>query len=166
MHPTKGTVAFGAALFGWAFSLRTFARIYSKKFNCSEDVLMEKLWGDNYYDPSIKQWTTSETGQDGRKLERGFVEFIMNPIIKLVQATMDENKKEQVFKICDSLGIKLKAEEKELKGKFLMKAVMMKWLHAGQALLEMIVTKLPSPAVAQSYRTSYLYEGELDDPCA
>ena len=33
VDPTKGTVAFGAALFGWAFTLRTFARVYSKKFN-------------------------------------------------------------------------------------------------------------------------------------
>lgn len=62
----------------------------------------------------------------------------MNPIIKLVQATMDENKREQVYKICDSLGIKLTAEEKENVGKKLMKTVMMKWLHAGEALLEMI----------------------------
>ena len=42
----------------------------------------------------------------------------------------------------------------------------MKWINAAEALLEMIVTKLPSPQVAQKYRTSYLYEGPIDDPCA
>lgn len=47
-----------------------------------------------------------------------------------------------------------------------MKAVMMKWLHAAEALLEMIVTKLPSPLVAQQYRAGYLYEGPVDDPCS
>jgi elongation factor 2 len=47
-------VAFGAALFGWAFTLSKFSRIYSKKFNISKDVLMKKLWGDNYYDPELK----------------------------------------------------------------------------------------------------------------
>lgn len=47
-----------------------------------------------------------------------------------------------------------------------MKTIMMKWLHAGEALMEMIVSKLPSPVVAQSYRTNYLYEGEQDDECA
>jgi elongation factor 2 len=35
----------------------------------------------------------------------------------------------------------------------------MKWLNAGDVLMEMIVKKLPSPKVAQSYRTSFLYEG-------
>ena len=33
VDPTTGTVAFGSALFGWAFTLSKFARIYSKKFN-------------------------------------------------------------------------------------------------------------------------------------
>lgn len=66
---------------------------------------MEKLWGDNFYDPVYKKWTTSETGSDGRKLDRGFVQFIMNPIIRLTTSIMDEKKKEDVFKICTDLGI-------------------------------------------------------------
>lgn len=54
VDPTEGNVAFGAALFGWAFTLPKFARFYSEKFKCNPKVLMKKLWGDNYYDPSIK----------------------------------------------------------------------------------------------------------------
>jgi elongation factor 2 len=73
VDPTEGTVAFGAALFGWAFTLTKFARIYSEKFNISKDILTKKLWGDNYYDPEIKQWITSRTSASGNKLERGFV---------------------------------------------------------------------------------------------
>jgi elongation factor 2 len=45
-------VAFGAALFGWAFTLEKFARIYADKFKCDPKILVKKLWGDNYYDPS------------------------------------------------------------------------------------------------------------------
>ena len=36
---------------------------------------------------------------------------------------------------------------------------MSKWLNAADTLLEMMVLHLPSPAVAQKYRTTYLYEG-------
>jgi len=89
----------------------------------------------------------------------------MDPIIKLAKNIM-ENKKEEVFKICDELEITLDKEQKEYVGKPLLKAVFMKWINAADALLEMIVTKLPSPVVAQKYRTPYLYEGPLDDPCA
>jgi elongation factor 2 len=43
---------------------------------------------------------------------------------------------------------------------------MKKFLPAGDALLEMIVIHLPSPAVAQKYRFDTMYEGPLDDVCA
>jgi len=54
VDPTNGTVAFGAAIFGWAFTLKQFARVYSYKFKIDQNVLMKKLWGDNYYDPSLR----------------------------------------------------------------------------------------------------------------
>ena len=61
---------------------------------------MKKFWGDNYYDSASKKWTTSEISEvDGRKLERGFVEFIMNPIIKMVKNIMSGDK-ELVKKMC------------------------------------------------------------------
>src|SRR4051794_1654269 len=43
---------------------------------------------------------------------------------------------------------------------------MMKWLPAADALLEMIVTHLPSPAEAQKYRVEILYQGPMDDETA
>jgi translation elongation factor EF-G len=58
---------------------------------------------------------------------------------------------------------KLKAEDKELTGKPLMKRIMQSWLPANEALLEMIIYHLPSPAKAQKYRVDVLYEGPLDD---
>ena len=36
LEPTKGNIAFGAGKDQWAFTLRTFAKIYSKKFGISE----------------------------------------------------------------------------------------------------------------------------------
>merc|ERR1712218_265873 len=57
----------------------------------------------------------------------------------------------------------LKAEEKELEGKPLMKCVMRNWLPAGDAMFQMITVHLPSPVTAQKYRADQLYEGPLDD---
>ena len=39
-------------------------------------------------------------------------------------------------------------------------------MHVWQALLEMMIWHLPSPAVAQKYRVENLYEGPLDDQYA
>ena len=68
--------------------------------------------------------------------------------------------------LLSKLEIKLKAEERELEGKPLMKVVMKQFLPAGDALLDMIVCHLPSPKTAQRYRYDSMYEGPLDDECA
>lgn len=37
VFPEKGTVAFGSGLHGWAFTLRNFAALYSKKFGVPKE---------------------------------------------------------------------------------------------------------------------------------
>lgn len=126
---------------------------------------MKRFWGDNFYDSQKKKWVTESETEDGRKLQRGFVQFIMNPIIKLMRAIMSENI-EEVLKITTSQDIKLSSEEKELRGKDMVRNIFMKWINAGNTIFEMIVMKLPSPREAQRYRTAQLYEGPQDDICA
>jgi len=75
-------------------------------------------------------------------------------------------KKEETKKLIEKLSIKLDPDDKEKEGKPLLKAVMRKWLPAGDAMLQMITIHLPSPITAQKYRMEMLYEGPHDDPCA
>merc|ERR1719352_1286480 len=65
-----------------------------------------------------------------------------------------------------TLGIVIKGDDKNLTGKPLMKRTMQLWINAADTLLQMLVTKLPSPRVAQKYRVENLYEGPLDDTAA
>ena len=71
---------------------------------------------------------------------------------------------DKVDKMLVTLNINLKADERTLQGKHLMKNVFQKWINAAEALIEMIILKLPSPVKAQKYRAAYLYEGPHDDP--
>ena len=162
VDPTNGTVSFGSALFGWAFTLTKFAQTYSKKFNIEQPKLMKKLWGDHYFNPKDKKFTTNSAGPEGKELPRCFVQFIMRPVIQLCRNIMEENL-DMSFKMCEQLGIVLKTEDKELRGKLLFKKVFQKWINAAEALLEQIVMKLPSPKKAQQYRAAYLYEGPIED---
>merc|ERR1719352_551666 len=65
-----------------------------------------------------------------------------------------------------TLGIVIKGDDKNLTGKPLMKRTMQLWINAADTLLQMLVTKLPSPRVAQKYRVENLYEGPMDDTAA
>eukprot|EP00976_Prorocentrum_cordatum_P034695 705716-Prorocentrum_minimum.AAC.3 len=158
--PEKGTVSFSAGLHNWAFTLTVFSNMYASKFGVDPSKMMEKLWGENFFDPATKKWTKKQTG--AKTCKRGFVQFCYEPIRMVIDCAMSGNN-EKLFAMCDKLKITLKKDDKDLVGKPLMKRVMQTWLPADVALLEMIIYHLPSPATAQRYRVENLYEGPLDD---
>ncbi|KAJ0964776.1 hypothetical protein J5N97_025914 [Dioscorea zingiberensis] len=160
VYPEKGTVAFSAGLHGWAFTLTNFARMYSSKFGVDENKMMERLWGENYFDPATKKWTSKNTGSPTCK--RGFVQFCYEPVKQIINICMNDQK-DKLWPMLQKLGVTMKSEEKELAGKALMKRVMQTWFPASNALLEMMIFHLPSPMKAQKYRVENLYEGPLDD---
>ncbi|KAJ4837939.1 pre-tRNA nuclear export protein [Turnera subulata] len=153
-YPEKGAVAFSA---GWGFTLTNFAKMYSK---------MERLWGENLFDPATKKSTRSKNSTTGSPTcKRGFVQFCYKPIKQIIHICMNDQK-DKMWPMLQKLNVVMKSEEKELMGKALMKRVMQTWLPASNALLEMMIFHLPSPATAQNYRVENLYEGPLDDAYA
>ncbi|KJA16739.1 hypothetical protein HYPSUDRAFT_206834 [Hypholoma sublateritium FD-334 SS-4] len=161
----SGTVAFGSGLHRWGFTLRQFAARYAKKFGVDKENMMTKLWGDNFFNPATRKWTTVGTSADGKPLERAFNSFVLEPIFKIFDAVMNF-KKDAIGPMLEKLEIKLAQDERDLEGKALLKVVMRKFLPADDSLLEMIVINLPSPATAQRYRVETLYEGPMDDESA
>jgi elongation factor 2 len=71
--------------------------------------MMEKLWGDNYFDAAGKKWKKVDTADDGSRMKRAFVAFIMEPIQKLATEVMQGNK-ERYEKMMQRLEITLTAE--------------------------------------------------------
>lgn len=127
--------------------------------------MMQRLWGDNYFNPATKKWSSRGTDADGKTLDRAFCMFVLDPIFKLFDAIMNV-KKDVIPTLLEKLNVELKSDEKDLEGKAMLKVVMKKFLPAADALLEMIVIHLPSPKTAQAYRAESLYEGPQDDECA
>jgi elongation factor 2 len=165
LYPAKGNVAFGSGKECWAFTLTRFAKMYASKFKIDQEKLMGKLWGDNYFDPDTKKWTEEPNTESGKNLKRAFVQFCMEPVIKLTRSIMEGNT-EQMNKMLTAINLPLSQEEKEMTGKILLKTIMARWLNAADTLLEMMVLHLPSPKTAQRYRVTFLYEGPQDDACA
>ena len=162
LFPDSGNVAFGSALQGWAFTIDTFAKMYYYKLKIEKNKLMKRLWGDNYYNPKQKKW--SEDPED-KTVKRAFCASILEPIMKLA-FSVESDKKEVYEPLLKKLHIELKGDELELKGKYLVNKVLTKFINGGDSLLNMIILHLPSPKESQKYRTSYLYEGPMNDECA
>lgn len=164
VYPEKGTVAFASGLHGWAFTIRQFATRYAKKFGVDRSKMMERLWGDNYFNAKTKKWTKNGT-HEGQELERAFNQFILDPIFKIFAAVMNF-KTDEIATLLTKLDLKLATADKDKEGKQLLKAVMKTFLPAADSLLEMMILHLPSPVTAQRYRVDTLYEGPPDDEAA
>ena len=85
LHPCIGNVAFGTGQDCWGFTLKMFAKNYATKLNIPEVKILKKLWGDNFYNPSTKKWTTKPYDKEGKPLKRGFVQFVMDPILNVAK---------------------------------------------------------------------------------
>ncbi|CAF5030226.1 unnamed protein product, partial [Rotaria sp. Silwood1] len=157
IDPTKNAVIFGSTPHGWAFTIKQFADIYASKYGIEKDKLMEQLWGDHFFSPMTKKWSTIPEKGSGR----GFCQFVLNPISQLFKAIMD-SRKDEFIKLFEELNIELQ-DELSKDGILPLKLVMKKWLPVDDILLTTMVIHLPSPVVAQKYRTELLYAGPHDD---
>jgi elongation factor 2 len=166
LYPNKGTVGLGSGLHGWGFTIPFFASMYAKKFGIAHDKMMDKLWGDNFFNPKTKKWSKQMMVKGTKtRLERAFCAFILKPIGTLFDAIMSE-KKEVYLKMLERLNVVIPKDALELVGKPLLKRIMQTWLPASDTLMNMIINYLPSPRIAQGYRMENLYSGPLDDDCA
>lgn len=165
VSPAQGTVCFGSGLHGFGFTLTKFAKMYAAKFGVQVSKLMPQLWGERYWDAASKKFLHRSTNDKGTQLERTFCQFVLKPIVTLSRAIMADDKPK--FKdMFNRLGVKLHDDEQQMEGRELLSAVYRRWLPAAEALLEMIVLHLPSPAKAQKYRVETLYTGPQDDEAA
>ena len=66
---------------------------------------------------------------------------------QVIELAMQDNR-DKLYPMLEKLNVmsKLKSDDKELTGKPFMKRIMQAWLPAHEALLEMIIHHLPSPA--------------------
>jgi elongation factor 2 len=54
---------------------------------------MKKLWGDYFYDPETKKIVTEQLNKNGEPLQRTFVKFVIDPILKMCRSIMSNDKK-------------------------------------------------------------------------
>eukprot|EP01128_Nolandella_sp_AFSM9_P003856 TRINITY_DN1695_c0_g1_i2.p1 TRINITY_DN1695_c0_g1~~TRINITY_DN1695_c0_g1_i2.p1 ORF type:complete len:697 (-),score=151.06 TRINITY_DN1695_c0_g1_i2:681-2771(-) len=165
LDPRKGNVSFGSGKQGWALRLDTFAEAISARTGKPASKILNRLWGDFFYDPDTRRYVKTPISKSGKPLERYVNQMVLEPLLQVFGKLKNDDRAE-IKEMATTLKIKLSDEDLDLPIKELTNRVLQRWLPAGDALSQMIIEHLPSPLVAQKYRVENLYTGPLDDPTA
>ncbi|OWR48410.1 translation elongation factor 2 [Danaus plexippus plexippus] len=90
VDPSKGSVGFGSGLHGWAFTLKQFSEMYADKFKIDLVKLMNRLWGENFFNAKTKKWAKQKDADN----KRSFCMYVLDPIYKVFDAIMNFRKEE------------------------------------------------------------------------
>ena len=76
LDPVKGNVAFAAPLYGWSFTLESFAHLYCDLHEAPLDpkALAARLWGDAWFHPEDRTFRKKPPSGGG---ERSFVQWVL-----------------------------------------------------------------------------------------
>ncbi|EMG45652.1 hypothetical protein G210_4152 [Candida maltosa Xu316] len=150
--PEKNNVIFASAIDGWAFSVNTFAKIYSKKLGFSQVALSKTLWGDFYLDMKNKKIIPGKKLKN-TNLKPLFVSLILEQIWSVYEHCVIERNQEKLEKIIEKLGAKVTPRDLRSKDyKNLLNVIMSQWIPLSHAILGTVIEYLPSPIVAQRER--------------
>ena len=152
--PEQGNVVFCSAYDGWAFSIKTFASLYSSKLGFSETALKKTLWGDYFVNKKTKKFCRGASNAGKKPL---FVSLILDNIWAVYEAASLQPDKEKLEKMIKSLNLTVSARDlKSTDTRHTVSGVFSAWLPLASAVLEMVVSQLPSPTLLGQERAEKL----------
>lgn len=154
--PERGNVIFASALDRWAFTLREFAEIYSKKVEFPAKFLCSVMWGEFYYNPKTKKVMKKPFNDEVRPM---IVQYVMRPLKRVYDTVMEGGSEEKVKSLVKGLEIELTARDYSgfsSNPRSTLQAVMSAWMPLEKAVLSAIIRKLPSPLDSQKFRISII----------
>ena len=152
--PENENVVFCSAIDGWAFSLGTFAKIFSQKLGFSERVLQKTLWGDYFINMKAKKIYNGAEAKGKKPL---FVSLVLENIWSLYDCVVIQKDKIKLERIVSSLGLTVPARDlRSSDPRQQLTAVLSAWLPLAAAVLRVVAHHLPSPAALAPERAEKL----------
>ena len=144
VNPLLGNVCFASSQYGFSFSLKSFAQLYSDTYSGSgidPNALAKRLWGDIYF--SAKSRKFSKKSPHG-SAQRSFVEFILEPLYKIF-AQIVGDVDTSLPMLCEELGIRLTKEESRMNIRPLTKLICSRFFGDFTGFVDMCAKHIPSP---------------------
>ena len=163
VSPELGSVIFASATQDWSFSLTSFASIYADFWpSVPAAALGRRLWGDVYFHPDSRTFLRKAPEGGG---PRSFVQFVLEPLYKLVTQTISAPEPELKATLAE-LGISMKKSEFKLDPKPMLRVTLSRFFgssHAG--LTQALVDHLPSAQAGAVAKVEHAYSGLSSDAC-
>lgn len=159
LDPRRGEIAFASARHGWAFTLRSFAAVYSDIWGVDDDKLAKRLWGDMWLDPGSRKFVRK--APEGMRERRSFVQFLLEPLYKLYSQAIGEHPV-QLERALSELGIALTEKEKRLDAEPLARVAVQRTLAPTPSLgiQESLLNAVPPIAECNRTKARLCWRGE------
>ncbi|KAK9480826.1 P-loop containing nucleoside triphosphate hydrolase protein [Lipomyces japonicus] len=163
LSPEKGNVVFASAKLGFAFTLESFASMYSALHGTvSASDLSSRLWGEIYYNSSTNKFTKKSLTSDTKN---AFVAFVLEPVYKLFSSVISDSSSE-LKSTLEGLGIYLRPSDYKLDAKPLLKLVCSHFFGNATGLIDAFVNHILSPVESAKQKIETTYSGPLDTTIA
>jgi len=163
--PLNNRVCFGSSLYGFSFTLESFAKTY-KLVSQSEELdhkqFAKRLWGDAYFDEETRAFKKKPPpGQ--QDCQRTFVQFILEPLYKLFSQAVGEAPEsfQRALKEFNRFSHKLKPKELKQNTKPLIKLAFSKIFESHGGLTDILLNSIPNPIEGAANKISRTYAGEV-----
>lgn len=158
--PVKGTVCFGSALYGWSFTLTSFADIYAKARGVEMDTkkFASRLWGDSYFHSETRTFKKKSPPGGG---DRAFVQFILEPLYKVYSQAVGEHPASFAAALKE-FRVSLKPKEYKMDVKPLLRLACRKIFGDAVGLVDMLKVHCPTTREAAPSKVEHTYSGPLD----
>lgn len=155
VHPEDNTVIFGSGLFGWAFTLASFAAATPRLQHLACNTKF--LWGDRWANKSTGKIVKSPPSAGA---ERTFVANVLQPLYRLHHIA-DTGDIEKLAQFVKRNALPMPAQEPRCKD--MVRSLLRKWLNCADTIVSTAAARLPSPFESQRERAEQLYTGDASD---
>jgi U5 small nuclear ribonucleoprotein component len=161
VSPLLGNVCFSSSLYGFSFTLESFAQIYCDMYGGGFEPkeFANRLWGDIYFNKTKRVFTKK---QPSTSSHRTFVDFILEPLYKIFAQTVGDVDS-TLPKVLKELGVFLSKGELKMNIKPLLRLVCQRFFGDANGFVDMCVNHIPPPNKAAETKIRHTYTGPVDD---
>lgn len=151
-----GNVCFASSLYGFCFTLKSFAKLYADTYPGLNYVdFAKRLWGDIYFQPKTRKFTKKPPHNSA---QRSFVEFILEPMYKLFAQVVGDVDAALLDTLAE-LNIRVTKEEMKCNIRPLLRLICNRFLGDFSGFVDMCVEHIKSPIDNAKNKIDHIYTG-------